>query len=102
MRSPDRLLLIGQRDDGPVGVVRFDIQDNDAEVSIYIVPHVKEPGLGRDLLHSAERWFAVNSPGINRVHAHVLGANARSHRLFLGADYQIESACYSKRLHPNG
>lgn len=99
LKSPDRLLLIGQREDGPVGVVRFDILENDAEVSIYLVPYVKEMGLGRELLLNAERWFATNRPGVTKVHAHVLGANARSHRLFLGADYQFESTCYSKRLH---
>ena len=102
LQSPDRLLLIGQREEGPVGVVRFDIQDDGAEVSIYVVPHVKESGLGRDLLQNAERWFAANRPGVGKVRAQVLGANARSHRLFLGADYQVESTCYSKRLHQNG
>lgn len=98
LASPDRLLLIGQRDGAPVGVVRFDIQDDGAEVSIYLVPGIKEAGLGRGLLQSAEHWFAVNWPGICKVRAHVLGGNERSHRLFLGLGYQIESTLYSKVL----
>lgn len=101
LRSPDRLLLIGQRGYEPVGVVRFDIQDDGAEVSIYVVPQVKEAGSGRALLESAERWLAAHHPALHKVRAHVLGANARSHRLFLGADYQLESTCYLKRLHQN-
>ena len=99
LTSPDRLLLIGQYEGAPMGVVRFDIQDNEAEVSIYVVPGIKKSGLGRDLLQSAERWFAANRPGIGKVHAHVLADNERSARLFLGSGYQVVSTCYSKRLH---
>lgn len=98
LTSPNRLLLVGQRGDVPVGVVRFDIQENEAEVSIYVVPDIEESGLGRDLLQTAERWFAGNRPGVGKVRAHVLGNNARSRRLFLGAGYQLESTCYAKRL----
>lgn len=99
LTSPDRLLLIGHRKGTAVGVVRFDIQDNEAEVSIYVVPGIKESGLGRDLLQTAERWFAANRPDVRMIRAHVLGANARSHRLFAGSGYQVESTGYSKRLH---
>ncbi len=100
LSAPDRLLLIGQRNGVPVGVVRFDIQGDEAEVSIYLVPGgIKQAGQGRDLLQSAERWFAANRAGVCKIRAHVLGGNERSQRLFLGAGYQIESTCYSKRLH---
>lgn len=99
LSDPDRLLLIGQRDGLPVGVVRFDILGDEAEVSIYLVPGIKQVGLGRDLLLSAERWFASNRAGVRNIRAHVLGGNERSQRLFLGAGYQVESTSYSKRLH---
>jgi UDP-2,4-diacetamido-2,4,6-trideoxy-beta-L-altropyranose hydrolase len=99
LMSPDSLLLIGQREGTPVGVVRFDIQDDGAEVSIYLVPGSTESGLGRGLLQSAEHWFAVNRPRICKVYAHVLGDNERSQHLFIRMGYQVESTCYSKRLH---
>lgn len=99
LASPDRLLLIGQREGLPVGVVRFDIQGDEAEVSIYLVPDIKQPGQGRELLQSAEYWFAANRPKVNKISACVLGGNERSQRLFLGAGYQVESTSYSKRLH---
>lgn len=99
LASSDRLLLIGQREGLPVGVVRFDIQGDEAEVSIYLVPDIKQPGQGRELLQSAEYWFAANRPKVNKISAYVLGSNERSQRLFLGAGYQVESTCYSKRLH---
>ena len=99
LTDPDRLLLIGQCDGLPVGVVRFDLQRDEAEVSIYLVPGKQLAGLGRDLLRSAERWFAANRPDVRRLCAHVLGGNEHSQRLFLGAGYQMESTTYSKRLH---
>jgi hypothetical protein len=72
-------LLIGQRDGVPIGVVRFDIQHHQAEVSIYLVPGIT--GCGRDLLHSAEMRFTENRQEINILHADVLGANERSHHM---------------------
>lgn len=99
LASSDRLLLIGQREGLPVGVVRFDIQGDEAEVSIYLVPDIRQSGQGRELLQSAEYWLAANRPKVNKISAYVLGGNERSHRLFLGAGYQVESISYSKRLH---
>lgn len=97
--APDKLLLIGQREGAPVGVVRFDIRGDEAEVSIYLVPGMKLSGQGRELLQSAESWFAANRTRVCKISAHVLGGNERSCRLFAGAGYQVESTCYSKRLH---
>lgn len=99
LASSDRLLLIGQREGLTVGVVRFDIQGDEASISIYLVPDIKQPGQGRELLQSAEYWFAANRPKVNKISAYVLGGNERSQRLFLGAGYQAESTNYSKRLH---
>lgn len=97
--DPYRSLLIGQREGVPLGVVRFDIQDDQAEVSIYLVPGIEERGLGQELLQRAEHWFAANRPTVRRLRAHVLGGNERSQRLFIGAGYQVESTAYSKKLH---
>lgn len=97
--DPERLLLIGEHEDLPVGVVRFDIQGDEAEISIYLVPSVHQPGQGRYLLQNAERWFKANRPTVCKVRANVLGGNERSQRLFLGAGYEVELTRYSKRLH---
>ena len=98
LNAPDILLLIGQQENLPVGVVRFDIRGDEAEVSIYLAPYIQQSGQGRDLLQSAERWFAANQPNVSKICAHVLECNERSHRLFLSSGYQVESTYYSKRL----
>lgn len=97
--STDRVMLIGQIDGVSMGVVRFDKCKEDAEISIYLVPsNVGHSGQGRNLLLSAERWVKDRWPDIKYIRANVLGDNMYSHRLFLGADYQIETTNYMKRL----
>lgn len=98
LNDKDRELLIGYIGDEPIGVVRFDMAGDIAEVSIYLVPEVGFTGQGRNLLLSAERWLVVNRSDIRTVRAEVLGANAASQRLFLGADYRVENISYLKEL----
>lgn len=98
LASPDKLLLIGQKDEMPVGVVRFDKHEDCAEVSIYLVPNSNHFGQGRNLLLSAEQWLIANRPDINCIQASVLGGNEPSERLFLGSGYRVESTNYQKNL----
>lgn len=98
MSSQDRVLLIGQIGETPIGVVRFDRQEDCAEVSIYLVPDANRSGQGRDLLLSAEQWLKANRPEIKCIRASVLGSNEPSHRLFLGADYRVEATHYLKNF----
>jgi RimJ/RimL family protein N-acetyltransferase len=98
LNDSNRILLIGQHQGSPVGVVRFDIQNDQAEASIYLVPESDNKGRGRDLLQSAESWVAQHDPEIKGINAFVLGDNARSHRLFLSAGYEIKSTSYFKRF----
>lgn len=98
MDSKDRVLLIGQNDKASVGVVRFDKQDEDAEVSIYLVPDANNSGQGRNLLLSAEQWIKEKRPDIKCIRASILGSNKNSQRLFLGTDYQVDVTHYMKQL----
>ena len=98
LAGSSRVLLIGYREGLAVGVVRFDFDGGEAEVSIYLVPDTQVRGLGRVLLIGAERWVAEFRPEAHTVRAHVLGGNEPSHRLFLRANYQVESTCFVKRL----
>ena len=84
MTSQDRVLLIGQIGQAPVGVVRFDKQEDCAEVSIYLVPVGNHSGQGRNLLLSAEQWLKANRPEITCIRASVLGGNEPSSGCFWG------------------
>lgn len=96
--SKDRLLLIGQKDETAVGVMRFDKQEGDVEVSIYLVPDASHSGQGRNLLMSAEQWLKVNRHEIKNIRASVLDGNESSQRMFLAAGYQVDATLYLKKL----
>jgi UDP-2,4-diacetamido-2,4,6-trideoxy-beta-L-altropyranose hydrolase len=100
LQDENRVLLIGCRDEQqPVGVVRFDMSVEGAEISIYLVPGLSEQGLGAALLASADQWLEHNRPEIKCIRAEVLGDNTPSHRLFAADGYIKNSTHYSKRRH---
>lgn len=97
--APSTKLLIGQRNGEPVGVVRFDILNDRADVSIYLVPEAKVGCRGVELLQAAEIWLTHHCPDVQMLHAHVLGFNTRSHGLFVASGYEIANTLFSKKLH---
>lgn len=91
-------LLIGSIGNKTVGVVRFDIENDVAEVSVYLVPEGGFAGQGRNLLMSAERWMNANRPEIKCIHASVLAENDASKNLFLASSYHMNKIFYQKDL----
>ncbi|MCD6732501.1 MAG: UDP-2,4-diacetamido-2,4,6-trideoxy-beta-L-altropyranose hydrolase [Burkholderiaceae bacterium] len=99
MADPQRVLLVGNAGESPVGVVRFDIAGAEAEVSIYLAPGQAGRGLGRALLAAAERWLAARHAGVSLLCAEALAGNDASHRLFTGCGFEAFSTRYRKRIH---
>lgn len=100
LADPARIVLIGEQEDAPAGVVRFDIDhDEDAEVSIYLAPEKQSSGLGASLLHAAEQWLGAHRPQVRLISAYVHAGNERSRRLFEGCGYAARATTYVKRLH---
>ncbi len=81
----DRVLLIGEADGEPIGMCRFDIDGDRAEVSINLDPAHRGMGLARPLLLAA--LTAVPSR-VTRLTAEVRTDNAASVRLFTAAGFQ--------------
>jgi UDP-2,4-diacetamido-2,4,6-trideoxy-beta-L-altropyranose hydrolase len=98
LKDKNRELLIGVTETKTVGVVRFDIKNDVAEVSIYLVPEGGVAGQGGNLLMSAERWLNINRPEIKFIYANVLAENDASKNLFLVSSYHINKICYQKDL----
>jgi UDP-2,4-diacetamido-2,4,6-trideoxy-beta-L-altropyranose hydrolase len=92
--KPSHPILIGYIQGHPIGVVRFDIQANVADVSIYRVPDSGHHGTGYKLLCEAEAWLKINHPQVVAVHALVLKENEPSKNLFEKSRYvkQADSA----------
>ena len=80
-------VLIGEVKGTAVGVVRFDIQQSDAEVSIYLVPDSNFKGWGSLLLKKSESWLRQHYPSVLTLHAKVLPDNSPSIQLFSKLNY---------------
>lgn len=98
LTDSNRHLLIGSIGNAQIGVVRFDIEENVAEVSLYLVPGDKFVGQGKNLLRAAENWLKLNNPEISRIDATVLDENEASKKLFDGSNYRINMIGYRKEL----
>lgn len=86
-----RLLLIGVCEGRDIGVVRFDICEARAEVSIFLAPGAMGAGLGRALLAAGESMLRHEHPNVRQVDAWVNSDNPRSFQLFqhLGYSHRI-------------
>ena len=96
--DPRRKLLVGLQGGVSVGVVRFDIDAEQAEVSIYLVPEAQVRCRGGDLLQSAEDWIMEHRREVRQLHAQVMGGNTVSKGLFMAAGYDVDNTLFSKKL----
>lgn len=97
LASTSRVLLIGEHDGAPIGVVRFDAENDSAEVSIYLKPSRIGRGEGVALLRAAEAWLRRECPTVTTLRAYVAARNMASQRIFERCGYLPESAQYAKR-----
>lgn len=102
LTDANRHQLIGTDAAGPVGVVRFDVSGDQAQVSIYLVPGRIGMGLGANLLAAAHEWLAANLPALREIRARVLADNPRSAALFEHAGYRPFDGSYRKTLSASG
>lgn len=81
LSNPYRILLIGEKWGKRVGVVRFDVHDEAAEVSVTVAPDVRRQGVGRAML--AEGCHALLASGrVRRITARIKNRNKSSLRAF--------------------
>ena len=98
LKNNDRLLLLGEIDGEPCGVVRFDCSGADAEVSIYLAPNKQGGGLGGALLRAGEAWLRQKRPDTDAIIARVRIGNTASERLFGANGYQRNHAVWVRKL----
>lgn len=98
LRDADCVLLIGEDDCGPVGVLRYDVRGATARVSVYLVPERHGEGLGALLLHAGHRWLAANRPAVRTIDAEVLTDNHASRLAFAEAGYALHRFTLQRRL----
>ena len=82
LQRGDKCLLIGEIDNQPIGVLRFDNLDSVAQISIYLVPELHSQGLGSCLLEAGCSWVQHHHPGTKKIQAHVVTKNSKSLKMF--------------------
>lgn len=88
LQKKDRIILIGEVDAVPVGVLRLDILNDEAEVGIYLDPSLYGKGLGTLILQSGRQWLQTNRPEIHIMTAKVLHTNVASQKAFVKAGFE--------------
>jgi RimJ/RimL family protein N-acetyltransferase len=95
----DRLLLIGSLDTRDIAVLRYDIDDNQAEVSVFLAPDEMGRGYGKALLAAGEKYILANRPDVKSVIADVMAENKVSQKLFESSGYALNAMQYIKRFY---
>jgi len=98
LNNPEQIILIGERQANAVGVLRFDIHQQECVISIYLTPGQQGNGYGPRLLQSGHMWLQQNRGYVNRVKAEVLPENFPSINAFLQAGYHQQDNSFFKRL----
>ncbi|MHA3738367.1 UDP-2,4-diacetamido-2,4,6-trideoxy-beta-L-altropyranose hydrolase [Pseudomonas sp. Eth.TT006] len=96
--NPQRLLLIAEADDGPVGVLRYDPRGLEAEVSVYLLEGRFGLGWGRALLAHGEAFVHAHWPQLTRISAQVLPGNRPSLKVFADAGFTQSACAFTKVL----
>jgi UDP-2,4-diacetamido-2,4,6-trideoxy-beta-L-altropyranose hydrolase len=98
LQDSQRMLLIGLHDGREVGVVRFDINGDRAEVSIFLAPGTMGAGLGRALLVAGEHRLRDKHSQVTKVDAWVNADNPRSFKLFQHLGYSYRTSRLEKEF----
>ena len=87
LNNPQRILLIGEDNRQAVGVLRYDLLNDQAVVSIYLVPQQRGRGYATELLKRGNVWLREKRLGIKQVTAEVLEKNQVSAHIFKKAGF---------------
>jgi len=101
--NPRQTLLIGAILDQAVGVLRYDVDEESAEISVYLDPERHGLGLGGQLIAAGSRLIRDALPAVTDLVARVRPENAASLKAFRDAGYRAEDADpLTLHWHPNG
>jgi UDP-2,4-diacetamido-2,4,6-trideoxy-beta-L-altropyranose hydrolase len=85
LRSADAFQLVAD-----VGVVRFDVEGADAEISVAVAPERRGGSWAGPLIDAGCRWLGAARPDVARVVARIKATNVASQRAFAAADFDLE------------
>lgn len=96
--NPNRVLLIGEIDNKPAGVLRYDFSGDEALISVYLVPGGQGQGVGSQLIRCGSLWIRQNFSQIKILNAEIFPENVASLRAFETAGYKQHHMIYKEVL----
>jgi RimJ/RimL family protein N-acetyltransferase len=86
------MLLIGTILGQDIGVLRYDTEEETAEISVYLDPGLHGLGLGAMLIAAGNRWLENEASFVKVVVARIRPENRASLRAFGEAGFQSDGA----------
>ncbi len=91
LQNADRCLLICVDASGKVGMVRLDIKENDATISINLNPKMRGLGLAQPCLTNAMQFFKNAFPDIKIYTAEIKSVNIASSKAFENVGFVFDN-----------
>ena len=95
MEDPSVLQFILMDDDIPVGQIRLNIEDNEAEIGYSIGSEFRGKGYGHKILQLIAEEITSEHPQITTLIAKVKTDNIASNKLFKSEGYEMKYSCYT-------
>lgn len=89
LRDERRYILLAERGGNAVGMIRFDVANDCATVSVMVDPALIGMGFGPAMLDAGSRWIAACLPGVTLLRAEVRAGNSASSRAFEASGYRL-------------
>lgn len=87
----NRYLFIILHQGQPIGQVRFDVNEESAEISITLAPDQRGQGLGVKTIIEATEYFLNQVPGLRTIIAVIKADNQASLKAFAKAGYKLKN-----------
>ena len=92
----DRVLqFIMMDDETPVGQIRLNLEDEEAEIGYSIAAEFRGKGYGHRILQLVAQKIQTEYPQIKKLIAKVKPENIASKKLFESEGYEMKYSCYS-------
>jgi RimJ/RimL family protein N-acetyltransferase len=98
LENPQRRLLIVENLRNALGVLRLDLNEDQAEVSVSLHPACQGQGFGTRALSLGTRWVRRHLPGVRRLIARIRSDNLASERAFERAGFHEHHRVYVAEL----
>lgn len=100
LEDTDAELLVAEDGNGPVGVLRYSIDGDVADISIFVLQRHMGRGLGAQILKEGTSWLRAHRTDVRYLLARVLAGNHASAKAFERAGFTEYSRTFRYAVRP--